>query len=107
MTATSQRSGNAFTGLGVQDPEEHALKAELLRHIAATIEAQQLTQRAAGERLGIGQPEVSRMLGRNFRTFSVERLMHFLVILGQDIEIRVIPAQPGRSEATRITVIAG
>jgi predicted XRE-type DNA-binding protein len=106
MVRTRQRSGNLSTGPGVQNPEEHALKAELLRQIAARIEAEGLTQTAAAERLGISQPDVSRMLSGNFRQFSVERLMRFLVTLGQDIEIRVHPAQASRSEGARITVIA-
>jgi predicted XRE-type DNA-binding protein len=37
---------------------------------------------AAAERLGIRQPDVSGMLSGNFRQFSIERLMRFLVTLG-------------------------
>jgi predicted XRE-type DNA-binding protein len=106
MTRMRQRTGNVYTGPGVQNPEEHALKAELLRQIAARIEAEGLTQTAAAERLGISQPDVSRMLSGNFRQFSVERLMRFLVTLGQEIEIRVRPAQSSPSKGARITVIA-
>jgi predicted XRE-type DNA-binding protein len=106
MTRIRQRSDNVYTGPEVQNAEEHALKAELLRQIAARLEAEGLTQTAAAERLGISQPDVSRMLSGNFRQFSVERLMRFLVTLGQDIEIRVRPAQTSRSKGARITVIA-
>jgi predicted XRE-type DNA-binding protein len=105
MTRMRQRSGNVYTGPGVQNPEEHALKAELLRQIAARLEAEGLTQTAAAERLGISQPDVSRMLSGNFRQFSVERLLRFLVTLEQDIDIRVRPAQTSRSKGA-LTVIA-
>ena len=37
------------------------------------------------------QPDVSKMLRGDFRQFSVERLMRFLVALGQDVEIVVKP----------------
>jgi predicted XRE-type DNA-binding protein len=106
MPRLRRRSGNVDTRLVVQNPGEHALKAELLRQIAVRLEAEGLTQTAAAERLGISQPDVSRLLSGNFRQFSVERLMRFLVMLGQDIEIRLRPAQTSRSKGARITVIA-
>jgi predicted XRE-type DNA-binding protein len=106
MTKSRQPPGEAYAHLDFPNPGEHALKAELARQIAARLEAEALTQTAAAERLGISQPDVSRLLGGNFRQFSVERLMRFLVALGQDIEIRVHPAQTSRSKGARITVIA-
>jgi predicted XRE-type DNA-binding protein len=51
------------------------------------MEEQQLTQSAAARRLGVEQPDVSKMLRGHFRQFSVERLMRFLVALGHDVEI--------------------
>jgi transcriptional regulator with XRE-family HTH domain len=41
------------------------------------------------ERMGISQPDVSKMLRGQFRPFSLERLMRFLNALGQDVEIAV------------------
>src|ERR671925_1503498 len=106
MTAKSRRFVNVDAGLGIQDIEDNALKAELLSQIAGSLEAEGLTQNAAAKRLGISQPDVSRMLSRNFRQFSVERLMRFLVTLGHEIEIHVRPAQASRSRGARISVIA-
>ena len=56
------------------------------------IRERKLTQTAAGELMGIDQPKVSAMLTGQFRGYSVERLMRFLVALGQDVEIVVKPA---------------
>jgi hypothetical protein len=39
----------------------------------------------------IRQPDVSKMLRGEFRQFSVERLLKFLVALDQDVEIVVKP----------------
>ena len=39
----------------------------------------------------ITEIDVSKMLRGDFRQFSVERLMRFLVALGQDVEIVVKP----------------
>jgi predicted XRE-type DNA-binding protein len=80
MTAkVTKSSGNVYADLGLKDPEEHALKADLVRQIAAVMTEQKLTQTAAARRLGIAQPDVSKLLRGHFRQFSVERLMRFLV----------------------------
>ncbi len=38
---------------------------------------------------GVRQPDISKMLRGEFRQFSVERLLRFLVALNQDVEIVV------------------
>jgi predicted XRE-type DNA-binding protein len=107
MTKARQVFAKAYERLDLAPAGEHGLRAELARQIVARLESEALTQTAAAERLGISQPDVSRMLSGNFRQFSVERLMRFLVALGQDIEIRVHPAETGPSKGARITVTAG
>ena len=62
------------------------------------IRERKLTQTAAGELMGIDQPKVSEMLTGQFRGYSVERLMRFLVALGQDVETVVKPAKRGAAE---------
>jgi predicted XRE-type DNA-binding protein len=107
MARVRRRTGTVTIGLSAaQFASERALKTELLHQIAARLEAEGSTQTAAAERLGIGQPDVSRMLRGDYRQFSLERLMWFLVTLGQEIEIRVRQAQTSPSKGARITVIA-
>lgn len=53
--------------------------------------------------LGIRQPDVSKMLRGEFRQFSVERLLRFLVALNQDVEIVVKPRRD-RSNAAVLHV---
>ena len=48
--------------------------------------------------MGIDQPKVSAMLRGQFRGYSVERLMRFLVALGQDVEIVVKARKRGAAE---------
>jgi predicted XRE-type DNA-binding protein len=105
-TKVTRGSGNVFADLKVRNPEEHALKAELVRQIAAMIAKEGLSQVEAARRLGIAQPDVSRMLRGHFRQFSVERLMRFLVMMGQDVEIIVRPSTTARAKAGRLTVTA-
>jgi len=89
MAAIVKSSGNVFADLGRADAETHVLKAELVRRIADLIQRERLTQTAAAERMGISQPDVSKMLKGQFRPFSIERLLRFLNALGQDVEIAV------------------
>ena len=66
-TKITKSSGNVYADIGIKSPEEHALKAELVRQIAGVIKEQELTQAAAARRLGIEQPDVSKMLKGHFR----------------------------------------
>ena len=96
-TRINKSSGNVYADLGLKNAEEHALKAELVRQIAAVMRDQDLTQMAAARKLGIEQPDVSKLLRGHFRQFSVERLMRFLVALGRDVEIVVRPLSAARA----------
>jgi len=62
-----------------------------------------LKQAEAAKLLGVKQPDVSKMLRGEFRQFSVERLMRFLVSLDQDVAIVVRPHR-GRGEAAALHV---
>ncbi len=104
MTRITKSSGKVYADLELRNPEEHALKAELVRQIAVALKDEELTQTAAARRLGIAQPDVSKMLRGHFRQFSVERLMRFLVALGQDVEIVVRPG--ARAKRAQLTVSA-
>jgi predicted XRE-type DNA-binding protein len=89
-------SGNVFADLGLPDAEESLAKAELASRIGEIIRQLHLTQAAAGELLGIDQPKVSRLQRGYLTNFSVERLMHFLTLLGRDVEIVVKPVPRAR-----------
>jgi len=84
-----------FADLGLPDADEHLVKAGLVVRIGRIIRERGLTQSAAAKLLTIDQPKVSAMLAGQFRGYSVERLMRFLVALGQDVEIVVKPVQRG------------
>lgn len=103
-TKINHSSGNVYADLGFPNPEEHALKAELVRRISNAIKSQKLSQTKAATLLGIGQPDVSKMLSGQFRQFSVERLMRFLVALGHDVRIVVEPVQAGKSRVPQLAI---
>jgi predicted XRE-type DNA-binding protein len=97
-------SGNVFADMGLPDAEELDTKARLGATICKIVERRGLTQSEVSAELGINQPKVSALLHYKLEGFSVERLMRFLVALGQDVEI-VVKAKP-RSRSGRIAVLA-
>ena len=90
-------SRNVFRDLGVPNAEEHLVKAQLVFKIDAIMKQRRLKQAEAADLLGIRQPDVSKMLRGEFRQFSVERLLRFLVALDQDVEIVVRPHRDTRN----------
>ncbi|HTW23329.1 MAG TPA: helix-turn-helix transcriptional regulator [Candidatus Baltobacteraceae bacterium] len=96
-------SGNVFKDLGVPNAEEHLVKAQLVFKIDRIMAERSLKQSDAAKLLGIGQPDVSKMLRGEFEKFSVERLMRFLVALNHDVEIVVRPHR-GRGDSAALHV---
>ncbi len=82
-------NGNIFADMGLQNPEELLIKAELVRQISKIIAARKITQTKAAQILGIDQPKVSALLSGKLSGFSTERLLRFLNLLGNDVEICV------------------
>src|ERR1022692_1481990 len=90
-------SRNVFKDIGVPNAEEHLVKAQLVFKIDAILKKRRLKQVEAAGLFGVRQPDVSKMLHGEFRQFSVERLLRFLVALDQDIEILVRPHRDKRN----------
>jgi len=88
---TGKGNGNVFAEIGVPNADEHFVKAQLVFKIDSIMKVRRMRQVEAAGILGIRQPDVSNMLRGEFRQFSVERLLRFLVALGQDVEIVVRP----------------
>jgi len=79
---------------------DHFLKAQLVRKIDALLKERGLKQVQAAELFGVKQPDISKLLHGDFRQFSLERLLRFLVALGQDVEIVVKPHRQSAKPAT-------
>ncbi len=101
--AFEEGSGNVFADIGLSDAQERLAKAALAFRISEAIRARRLTQTAAAKLFGIDQPKVSRLLRGQLAGFSTDPLMHFLTLLGRDVEIVVRPcAQPKRRGHLRV-----
>lgn len=82
-------SGNVFADLELPDAHELLAKARLASAIQDIIEERGLTQAEAADLMGVDQPKVSKIIRGRLSEFSTERLMHFLIHLGLDVEIVV------------------
>ena len=98
-------SGNVFADIGLPNPEESLAKADLAFRIGEIIRARRLTQTRAADMLKIDQPKISRLLRGQLSGFSTERLMHFLTLLGRDIEI-VVKRTPRSRRQGHFRVVA-
>ena len=106
MSKTIEKSkGNVFADLGLADAEQELLKAKLTLQVHRLLKARNFTQAAAAKLLGTTQPQVSALMALKPVSVSVGRLMEFLTILGQDVEVTVRPAP--RKRAGHVTVHVG
>ena len=95
-------SGNVFRDLGFSEEKsaELILKSSLLQALQETIKNRGWKQVEAVTQLGIDQAKVSKLLAGQMAGFSIERLVNFLSLLGQDVEVTVRKAPRGRRFGT-------
>ena len=93
-------SGNVFDDLGLEDAGELDFKAALAIQVASIVKHRHLTQREAGDILGIPQSHVSKILNGKLDGITSDRLIRMLLKLGRDIDIVIkkkrTPAEHGR-----------
>jgi predicted XRE-type DNA-binding protein len=92
-------SGNVFADLKLAHADDLLAKADLAAKIIAEIQRRRLTQGRAAALLGIDQPKISALKQGKLSAFSIERLMRYLLLLGQNVEIRVRARSNSRSSA--------
>ena len=83
-----RRKSNPASAAGAE-PQERSLKHQLAVEVNRTLQQRGLTQTEAAEKLGIAQPHVSDLAHYRLDRYSSERLMQFLALLGQEVEIRI------------------
>ncbi|MDZ4855636.1 MAG: helix-turn-helix transcriptional regulator [Nitrospirota bacterium] len=101
-TTVTKGSGNVFRDLGFSEEKcaELILKSNLLQALQKTIKDRGWKQVEAATQLGIDQAKVSKLLAGQMAGFSIERLVNFLSLLGQDVEVTVRKAPRGRRLGT-------
>src|SRR5882762_7412900 len=96
-------NGNVFADLGFRNSKQELLKAKLTVEIYKLLRARGVTQQEAAKLLGTTQAQVSALMRCKPVSVSVGRLMEFLNVLGQDVEVTVKPAS--RRKAGDMSVV--
>jgi predicted XRE-type DNA-binding protein len=98
----TEGSGNVFADLGLPNPEQELLKAQLTLQIYSILKESGMKQVEMAKVLGVRQPQVSLLMRNRAGNFSVGRLMEFLMALRRDVEITV---RPTRKEHGALSVL--
>ena len=99
----TRSSGNVFEDIGLPEASDLLAKAELAVKILSEIDRRGLAQKEAATLLGVDQPKISALRQGKLTIFSIERLIRFLLLLGRDVEIRVL-ARSRRKDSARLRV---
>ena len=91
-TTVTPGNGNVFADLGLPDAA-----AELVKALG-------LTQTQAAQRLGVSQPDISRLMKTRPTGFSTDRLLAMLTALDLDVDIVLRPANPA-PHAAKVRII--
>jgi predicted XRE-type DNA-binding protein len=94
---------NVFKSLGRPDADEAFAKVELAYRIHLLIERMGWTQTEAAKRLATDRARVSNLMRGRLKEFSIDRLFHFLIQLGQDIDVTI---RPKRRNCAQVHVLA-
>lgn len=105
MTTITHGTANVFEDLGYADAGERQVKTRLALAVNDILKARKLKQREVADILGVPQPKVSALKNYRLDQFSIEKLMAFLTILNQDVEILIRPRRDA-DQVGRISVLA-
>lgn len=82
-------SDNVFSDLGMSDAKEKFAKAQLAMKINEIVKLRKLKQKESAQLLGVDQAKISLLNRGRLSVFSIERLIKFLNLLEQDVEVRI------------------
>jgi predicted XRE-type DNA-binding protein len=80
-------SANVFADLDMPDANQKLAKAELALKINQILKRKKLKQTDAAKLLGVNQSKISLLNRGRLSDFSIERLIKFLNLLDQDVQI--------------------
>ncbi len=91
----TKAGGNIFADLGLPNADELLAKSKLAAVMTRSIRELGLTQAAAGERMGIPQPKLSKILRGRFDGISETYIADGLRKLGHDVDFHISPRHEG------------
>ncbi len=82
---------NIFADLGLKNAEELKARSDLMSEVVDIIRNSSLSQKEIAKVLEISAPKVSALMTGKINDFSNDTLVHYLTLLGCNVEIRVMP----------------
>jgi predicted XRE-type DNA-binding protein len=101
-----ESNGNVFADLGFQSSKQEMLKAELTVEIYKLLKKRCVTQNEAARLLRTTPAQISTLMRCTPVSVSIGRLMDFLNLLGQDVEVTVKPAARRKAGGMSVVVQA-
>ena len=86
-----ESSGNVFQDFKLPDAEILLLKSLAATEIQRTIQDRKLTQKQAGELMGIPAVKVSNIVCGRWKGYTLDRLFTYLLRLDVEVAINVTP----------------
>jgi predicted XRE-type DNA-binding protein len=85
----TRSTGNVFADLGIRDPNLARLKADVAIAIKSAIERKGITQREAGDLIGLPSQKVSDIVCGRLKGYTLDRLFTYLNCLDVDVRIKM------------------
>jgi predicted XRE-type DNA-binding protein len=82
---------NIFADLGLKNAEELKARSDLMSEVVSMIRNSGLSQKEIAKILRISAPKVSALMTGKINDFSNDTLVHYLTLLGCNVEIKVMP----------------
>jgi predicted XRE-type DNA-binding protein len=83
-----------FADLGLTDSDEMKIRSDLMSEVVKIIQTSNIPHKEIAVILGISAPKISTLMSGKINDFSNDRLMHYLTLLGCNIEIKVSAPRP-------------
>ena len=85
--------GNVFADLGLPEPEIHLAKAQLVHGMSTIIKSHGLTLGKTAKILELPVAKLKGILKGNFFDYSIEQLLMFNTLLGQNVHFTFTPTK--------------
>lgn len=85
-----KKKNNIFADLELEEADELALCSDLMSEVVSIIRISKKTQKEIASILGVNESKVSALVNGKINDFSNGTLIHYLTLLGCDIEIRIM-----------------
>ncbi len=96
-------SGNVFADLGYANPQTHEFKASLVSRMNEIDKSRRLRNKDIAEIWQVDPADVSHVLSGQFRRYSIERLLNFLMAMNEDVDVFSRPLPKSSHRSGRLT----